>query len=571
MYDRDIVEAILASDPAGFAAAYDRYGATLYAYCRSLLTVPEEAGDAVRDTFIIAIARLPHLRDPDRLRPWLYAIARNECHRQLHDRAAADILAETNQAASQDLDAGADVGESGPRELVGAALAVLEPVIRDIAELSLRHELDDEGLAALLGVSRKQARAMAAQACQQFEASLGALVTSGADWSLCQDLGSLLAGWNGEMSAALRRRLTEHIKACGVCGVRRAEPPVDPGLSPGRPVVPRPRADPDAGPPAGEWRGPRHASRARRGSGPRYGSRPGSGSVRPPGGAPVRGSLPGRALPGRRMPGSSLEPWPGIPDPRSRPRDTRPGSLPGPAGRRAIRPEAGGAADGTVGCSDIAEHAGPFGRSGFPVPMDPPRPYRAPARSVLALAGVSVLAMLGVAAMVTATVHEGAGSHGPVLGLPGHRHPASRHAGVPGTPRQTPAGVVPVAAPALGSSTPVPASIESSRSASAEPTVIPGTLAAFPTTVTLQQSSKDGFPTGSFTLSANDGPVSFTIAVPAGDTHDLTVTPGTGSLPAGQGVQITVTLRRRSGPPLNTHLNVEPGNLDITVTWAHSR
>jgi RNA polymerase sigma factor (sigma-70 family) len=587
MYDRDIVEAILASDPAGFAAAYDRYGATLYAYCRSLLTGHEEAGNAVRDTFIIAIARLPHLRDPDRLRPWLYAIARNECHRQLHDRAAADIVAETNQAATQDLDAGADVGESGPRELVGAALAALEPVIRDIAELSLRHELDDDGLAALLGVSRKQARAMAAHACQQFEASLGALVTSGADWSLCQDLGSLLAGWNGEMTAALRRRLTEHIKACGVCGVRRTEPLLEPGLWPGRPLVPRPRADPDAGPPAGEWWGPRHGSRPRRGSGPRHGSRPGSGrrpvpdgspapggrrgsgSRGPTGGSPVRGSLPGRALPGGRMPGSSLEPWPGIRDPWSRPRDTRPGSLPGPAGRRAIGPEAEGAADGTVGCSDIAEHAGPFGKSGFPVPMGPPRPYRAPVRSVLALAGVSALAILGVAAMVTATVHEGAGSRGPVLGLPGPGHSASRHAGVPGAPRQTPAGVVPAAAPPLGTSPPVPATIRSSRSASAEPTVIPGTLAAFPATVTLQQSSKGGFPTGSFTLSANDGPVSFTIVVPAGD--DLTVTPDTGSLPAGQGVQITVTLRRRNGPPLNTHLNVEPDNLDITVTWAHSR
>jgi hypothetical protein len=224
-----------------------------------------------------------------------------------------------------------------------------------------------------------------------------------------------------------------------------------------------------------------------------------------------------------------------------------------------------------VGSSDVAEHAGPFGKSGFPVPIDPPRPYRAPVRSVLALAGVSVLAILGVAAMVTATVHEGAASRDPVLGLPGHRHPASGHAGVPGAPKQTPAGTVPVAAPALGSSAPVPATIRSSMRASAEPTVIPGTLAAFPTTVTLHQSSKGGLPAGSFTLIANDGPVSFTIAVPAGDTHDLTVTPDTGSLPAGQGLQITVTLQRRNGPPLNTHLNVEPGNLDITVTWAHSR
>ncbi|HEY5989960.1 MAG TPA: sigma-70 family RNA polymerase sigma factor, partial [Streptosporangiaceae bacterium] len=243
MHDKDIVEAILAGEPAGFAAAYDRYGATLYAYCRSLLAVPEDAGDAVRDTYIIAIAKLPHLRDPDRFRPWLYAIARNECHRRLHDRAAADILAETQHTSTGEFDA---IGESGPQELVGAALALLEPVVRDIVELSLRHDLDEEGLAALLCVSRKQARALATNAYRQFEAALGGLVASGADWSLCQDLGALLAGWNGEMTAGLRRRLTEHIKSCGMCGVRRVRPPADPGFWPQPPVVPRPRIDPGA-------------------------------------------------------------------------------------------------------------------------------------------------------------------------------------------------------------------------------------------------------------------------------------------------------------------------------------
>ncbi len=37
MGDRDIVVAVIAGDPAGLAAAYDQYAASLHAYCRSLL------------------------------------------------------------------------------------------------------------------------------------------------------------------------------------------------------------------------------------------------------------------------------------------------------------------------------------------------------------------------------------------------------------------------------------------------------------------------------------------------------------------------------------------------------
>ena len=86
MQDRELVAAIVAGDPDGLAEAYDRYAAPLYTYCRLMLPDPDPldgAALAVRDTFIIATARLQGLRDPDQLRPWLHAVARNECLRQL--------------------------------------------------------------------------------------------------------------------------------------------------------------------------------------------------------------------------------------------------------------------------------------------------------------------------------------------------------------------------------------------------------------------------------------------------------------------------------------------------------
>ena len=83
MYDREIVAAIVEGDSAALAAAFDQYAQGLYDYCRSLLAEPPEAAEAVQDTFIVAPARLSELRNPERLRAWLFAVARNECHSRL--------------------------------------------------------------------------------------------------------------------------------------------------------------------------------------------------------------------------------------------------------------------------------------------------------------------------------------------------------------------------------------------------------------------------------------------------------------------------------------------------------
>src|ERR1700683_5649001 len=86
MRDSELVAAIVAGGPARLAEAYDKYASPLYTYCRSLLREPADAADAVQDTFVIAASRLAGLRDHNRLRSWLYAVARNECIRRMRLR-----------------------------------------------------------------------------------------------------------------------------------------------------------------------------------------------------------------------------------------------------------------------------------------------------------------------------------------------------------------------------------------------------------------------------------------------------------------------------------------------------
>jgi DNA-directed RNA polymerase specialized sigma24 family protein len=84
MHDADMVAAIAAGDPDGLAAAYDQFGESLYTYCHLMLPDTGEVSQAVRDIFLIASARVGELRDPDKLRSWLYAVARHECLRRRH-------------------------------------------------------------------------------------------------------------------------------------------------------------------------------------------------------------------------------------------------------------------------------------------------------------------------------------------------------------------------------------------------------------------------------------------------------------------------------------------------------
>ena len=220
MQDGEIVEAIAAGDAAGLAVAYDRYAPALYAYCRSLLADPADAADAVQDTFIITDAKVGGLRDPERFRPWLYAVARNECFRQLRalglstpPEGMPEVTGEPDPAAGPE--------REEMRALVAAALTGLNPGDREVIELNLRHTLDDADLADALGVSRNQAHALVSRARSQFEGSLGALLVARAGREACPGMAEILAGWDGELTILLRQRVNRHIEDCEVCSERK--------------------------------------------------------------------------------------------------------------------------------------------------------------------------------------------------------------------------------------------------------------------------------------------------------------------------------------------------------------
>jgi RNA polymerase sigma factor (sigma-70 family) len=219
MRDREIVAASVAGDPAGLAGAYDKYAEPLHGYCGWMLSEPDRAADAVQDTFVIAAASLGGLRDPGRLRPWLYAVARNQCHRRL--RAGDAGLGEAAGLAAPPAGGGDNTARAELRGLVRAAMDGLNPGEREVIELGLRHDLSGADLAAVLGVSRNQAHALASRARGRLERELGVLLVARTGRWACPALDLMLYDWDGQLTAPMRKQVARHAGQCDACAYRR--------------------------------------------------------------------------------------------------------------------------------------------------------------------------------------------------------------------------------------------------------------------------------------------------------------------------------------------------------------
>lgn len=215
---------MIGRDPRGLELAYRRYAAPLYSYSRALLADPHAAADIVHDTFVLASSRVRQLRDPDLLRPWLYAIARNECRRAVRARRRTATLDLAGDPAAEEPDPETAVRTAQAGELVRAAVASLGRGDRTVLELALRHQLSAVDVGAALGIATNHAHARLSRARAHFERALDALLIARARGTDCPPLRRVLGEWRGRLTPLLRKRVNRHIDACETCRPRAGRP-----------------------------------------------------------------------------------------------------------------------------------------------------------------------------------------------------------------------------------------------------------------------------------------------------------------------------------------------------------
>lgn len=228
--DAELVAGLVRHDPAAVAATYDRYAERLLGFCTGMLRDPHEAADALHDTILVAAERIGQLRDPERLRPWLYAIARTQCLARLRRRERTAVAEDPTtlaggRAMAADPDRagdGARVAEGGEAaELVWAAAEGLDEGDRVLLELHLRHGLDGGELAAAAGVKPGQISMATGRMRERLERALGALLVARHGRRDCTELDGILRDWDGRLTVLMRKRVARHVDRCAVCDDRR--------------------------------------------------------------------------------------------------------------------------------------------------------------------------------------------------------------------------------------------------------------------------------------------------------------------------------------------------------------
>jgi RNA polymerase sigma factor (sigma-70 family) len=219
--DAELVRAATAGDRGAFAAIYDRYADRLHDFCWSVLRDREEAADATQDALLVAAERLGQLRDPERLRPWLYAVARSQALRRA--RARSRVAPEEEMTDLPDPTTGPEQAaqRSDLRQLVWTAAAGLSERDRALLDLHLRHGLEGAELGQAMGVDPGHAYVLLSRLRDQVERSLGALLVARLGRTDCPDLSQLLGDWDGRFAPLIRKRVARHVDTCEVCSERR--------------------------------------------------------------------------------------------------------------------------------------------------------------------------------------------------------------------------------------------------------------------------------------------------------------------------------------------------------------
>lgn len=222
--DAELACAAAAGDRRAFAQIYDRYADRLHDFCIGMLRDRDGAADCVQDAFCTAATTLSQLREPDKLRPWLYAIARSQALRRIRDRQRERLCDELPEAASGEPGPDTLAARSELADLIAQAAGGLSERDRSVLELTYRHGLSGPELAQALGVSQSNANNLVGRLRETIERSLGALLVARqarTNPARCAELAAILDRWDGQFTVLMRKRIARHIESCARCDQQR--------------------------------------------------------------------------------------------------------------------------------------------------------------------------------------------------------------------------------------------------------------------------------------------------------------------------------------------------------------
>jgi RNA polymerase sigma factor (sigma-70 family) len=164
------VERAIAGDELAFARIVAAYHLDLVRVAFVICGDDALAEDAAQAAWWIAWRKLPSLRDPDRLKPWLVAVAANEARKLLSREHRHGVV---ELRVLQDPSTGAEPLGAIDHVDLANALGHLKPEDRALVALRYAADLDSSELAPVLGLSPSGVRTRLSRLLDRLRKELG--------------------------------------------------------------------------------------------------------------------------------------------------------------------------------------------------------------------------------------------------------------------------------------------------------------------------------------------------------------------------------------------------------------
>ena len=164
------VERAVAGDEVAFARIVAAYHLDLVRVAYVICGDEGMAEDAAQAAWWIAWRKLPSLRDPDRLKPWLVAVAANEARKAIkRERRHPVVELKIESNASPEADPGGAIDHVD----LAHALSRLKPEDRALVALRYAADLDSTELGPVLGISPSGVRTRLSRLLDRLRKELG--------------------------------------------------------------------------------------------------------------------------------------------------------------------------------------------------------------------------------------------------------------------------------------------------------------------------------------------------------------------------------------------------------------
>ena len=155
--ETELARALLAGETDAFERFVEHFRSKVFHYSWLMCGRPEDAEEVAQETLLKVFESIDQLRDPERVRPWVFRIAKNACLMQRRK----SLFAPPQELSVDDLPPGAEIADDGPqpemlaldselRAVLDRAIAELPPSYRAVVLLRDMEQLSTEETAQIL-------------------------------------------------------------------------------------------------------------------------------------------------------------------------------------------------------------------------------------------------------------------------------------------------------------------------------------------------------------------------------------------------------------------------------------